>query len=48
MGFGLVLRFTEHLQIITTSNYSANASSLQACTCTKSFQSAVSAPVIAW
>jgi hypothetical protein len=51
MGFGLVIGFTEHLQIITTSNYSAIANShiLQFTTArTKSSQSDVHSPVVAW
>jgi hypothetical protein len=46
--FGLVIGFIEHLQIVTTSNYSAIASShtLQFTTArTESSQSAVSSPV---
>jgi hypothetical protein len=49
MGFGLVIGFTEHLQIITTSNYSAITSSHSqefTTECTKTSQSAVSSPVI--
>jgi hypothetical protein len=44
MGFEFVIEFTEHLQIITTSNYSAvtNSHTLQFTTAhTKSSQSAV-------
>jgi hypothetical protein len=50
-GFGLVIGFTEHLQIVTTSTYNAIANSytLQITTApTKSFQSAVSSAVVAW
>jgi hypothetical protein len=45
MGFGLVIEFPEHLQIVTTSHYNAisNSHILQYATArTKSFQSAVS------
>jgi hypothetical protein len=48
MGFGLVIEFIDHLQVITTSNYSAitNSHSLQFTTaCTKSSQSAGSSPL---
>jgi hypothetical protein len=51
MGLGSVIGFTEHFQIITTSNYSAiaNSHTLQFTTTrTKSSQSAVSSPVLAW
>jgi hypothetical protein len=51
MGFGLVIGFTDHLQIVTTSNYSTitNSHTLQFTTAhTKSSQSAVSSPVGAW
>jgi hypothetical protein len=51
VGFGLVVGFIEHLQIITTNNYSAvtNSHTIQfTMACTKSSQSAVSSPVIAW
>jgi hypothetical protein len=51
MGFGLLTEFIEHLQIVTTSNYSAIANShiLRFTTaCSKSSQSAVSPPVITW
>jgi hypothetical protein len=50
MGFGLIIGFTEHLQIVTTSNYSAiaNSHTLQLTSaCTKSSQSTVSSPVVA-
>jgi hypothetical protein len=48
MGFPLVIGFTEHLQIVPTSNYSATANShtLQLTTAhSKSSQLAVSSPV---
>jgi hypothetical protein len=51
MGFGLVIGFIEHLQIITTNNYSAitNSHTLQFIAArTNSSQSAVSAPVVTW
>jgi hypothetical protein len=51
MGSELVIRFIESLQNVTTSNYSAvtNSHTLQFTTaCTKSFQSAVSSPVVVW
>jgi hypothetical protein len=50
-GFGLVIEFIEHLQIVTTSNYSAvaNSHTLQFTTArTNCPQSAVSSPVVAW
>jgi hypothetical protein len=50
-GFGLVIGFIEYLHIITTSNYNANANShnLQFTTARiKSFQVAVSSPVVTW
>jgi hypothetical protein len=51
-GFGLVTGFTEHLQIVTTSNYSTIANShthLKFTTArTKSSQSAAPSPVVAW
>jgi hypothetical protein len=51
MGFGLVIGFIDHLQIITTSNYSAVANShTQQFTIAriKSSQPAVSSPFVAW
>jgi hypothetical protein len=51
MGFGLIIAITEHLQIVITCNYSAiaNSHTLQFITArSKSFQSAVSSPVVAW
>jgi hypothetical protein len=51
MDFALVIEFIEHLQIITTNNYSAisNSHTQQFITaCTKSSQSSVSSPVIVW
>jgi hypothetical protein len=49
MGFGLVIGFIEHLQIVTASNYSAIANSSSAIhyNTHKSSQSAVCSPV-AW
>jgi hypothetical protein len=50
-GFGLVIGFTGHLQIVTTSKYSAiiNSHTQQFVTArTKSSHSAVSSPVVAW
>jgi hypothetical protein len=50
-GFGLVIAFIEHLQVVTTSNYSAidNTHNQQSTTATsKSSQSAVSSPVVVW
>jgi hypothetical protein len=47
----LVIAFIEHPQIVTTSNYSAivNSHILQFTTaCTKSSQSAVPSPIVAW
>jgi hypothetical protein len=49
--FRLVIGFIEHLQIVTTSNYSTNTNShtLQFTTAhMKSSQSAVSSLVVAW
>jgi hypothetical protein len=49
--FGLVIGFIEHLQNVTTSNYSgiANSHTLQFTTeRTKYSQSAVPLPVVAW
>jgi hypothetical protein len=51
MGFGLVIECIEHLQIVNTSNYntSANSHTLQFITAhTKSSQSAVPSPIVAW
>jgi hypothetical protein len=51
MGFGLVIGFTELLQNVTTSKYSAvaNSHTLQFTTArTKYSQSAVSSSVVAW
>jgi hypothetical protein len=50
-GFRLVIAFIVHLQIVTTRNYSAIANShTQQFTAarTKSSQSAVASPVVAW
>jgi hypothetical protein len=50
-GFGLAIGFIEHLQIVNTNDYSANANShkLQLTKArTKTLQSAVSSPVVAW
>jgi hypothetical protein len=50
-GLGLVIGFIEHLQIVTTHNYSAitNSHNLQFTTArTKSSQYAVASPVVAW
>jgi hypothetical protein len=44
MSFGLVIGFTEYLQIVTTSSYNTIANSLTAAH-TKSYQSAVSSLV---
>jgi hypothetical protein len=49
--FELVIKFIEHLQILTTSNYSAiaNSHTQQFITSrTKSSHSVVSSPVVAW
>jgi hypothetical protein len=49
--FGLVIAFIEHLQIVTTSNCCAigNSHTVEFTTArTKSSQSAVSSPVVAW
>jgi hypothetical protein len=51
MGIGLIIGFIEHLVIVPTSNYEAiaNSRTLQFNTArTKSFQSAVPSPVVAW
>jgi hypothetical protein len=53
MWFGLVIRFTEHLQKVTTNNYdSLNELHTPKITLTtaymKSSQFAMSSPVIAW
>jgi hypothetical protein len=51
MGFGLVVRFAENLQIVTTSSYSAvaNSHTLQFTTArTKYSQSSVFSAVVAW
>jgi hypothetical protein len=51
MGFGLVIQFTEHLQIAATINYSvvANSFTLQfTAVRTKFTQTAVSSAVISW
>jgi hypothetical protein len=47
----MLIGFNEHLEMVTTSNYSANSNSdtLQFVTAhTNPFQSAVSSPVVAW
>jgi hypothetical protein len=46
----MVIGFIEHLHIVITSNYSAAANSHALLTkaCTKSSQSTVSSPVVAW
>jgi hypothetical protein len=51
MWFGLVIGFTAHLQIVTTTKYKVitNSHTLQFTTaCTKSSQSAVSSLVVTW
>jgi hypothetical protein len=53
MGFGLVTRFIDHFKtrLMTTLNYSAiaNLQTLQITTeYAKTFQSAVSSPVVSW
>jgi hypothetical protein len=51
MEFGLVIGFIDHLKIVTASNYNAVANSpIQHFTTerTKSSQSALSSPVVAW
>jgi hypothetical protein len=51
MGFELLIGFIEHLEVVTTSNYSAiaNSHNLQfTIACIESSQSAVSSPTIAW
>jgi hypothetical protein len=50
-GFGLIIEFIDHLQIVTTSNYIAiaNSHTLQFTAArTKSSQPAVSSPVVVW
>jgi hypothetical protein len=50
-GFGLDIGFTDHLQVVTTNNYStiANFHTLQVTAAhAKSFQVAVSSPVVSW
>jgi hypothetical protein len=51
MGFELVIGFTDHLQDVTTSNYTAiaNSHTPQFTTArTKPFRSTVSSPTVAW
>jgi hypothetical protein len=51
MGVGLVIGFVEHLQNVTTSNYSAIANSRSQqfiIARTKSSQSAESSPIVVW
>jgi hypothetical protein len=51
MGFGLVIGFSEQLQIICTFNYSCidNSHTLQfIAACTESYQSDASSPVVTW
>jgi hypothetical protein len=51
LWIGIIIGFIEHLQVVTTSNYNANAKShiLQFTRArTKSSQSAVSSPVVVW
>jgi hypothetical protein len=50
-GFDWEIKFIDHLQNVTTSNYNtiANVYTLQITTAhAKSFQSAVSSPVVPW
>jgi hypothetical protein len=50
-GFGVIIGFIQHLQMVTTSNYNIifNSHTLQFITPrTKSSQSAISSPVVAW
>jgi hypothetical protein len=50
-GVGFVIVFIEHLEIVTTSNYSAivNSQAHQLTTvCTKNSESVVSSPVVVW